>query len=119
MTSCRFRNQMGALGTRQRLVFSVLLYTGLRIGDAAALGRQHIQADGSLTVRAQKNGKRVYLGVRKALQAALDAGPHGKPGVLASYPSEYGFPYTKESLATGSGTTRSNRPGSSSARRTG
>jgi integrase len=87
-----------ALGTRQRLVFSVLLYTGLRIGDAAALGRQHIQADGSLMVRAQKNGKRVYLGVRKALQAALDAGPHGKPGVLAFISSEYGLPYTKESL---------------------
>ena len=86
------------LGTRQRLVFSVLLYTGLRISDAVALGCQHRQSDGSLMVRTQKNGKRVYLGMRKALQAALDAGPHGKSGVLAFITSEYGLPYTKESL---------------------
>lgn len=86
------------VGTRQRLVFAVLLSTGLRISDAAALGRQHVQTDGSLMVRTQKNGKRVYLGVRKALRAALDAGPHGKPGVLSFITSEYGLPYTKESL---------------------
>ena len=49
-------------------------------------------------VRTQKNGKRVYLGVRKALRAVLDAGPHGKPGVLTFITSEYGLPYTKESL---------------------
>ena len=86
------------LGTRQRLVFSVLLYTGLRISDAVGLGRQHLQADGSLQVRTIKNGRRVYLGVRKPLQTALDAGPHGAPGVLAFITSEYGRPYTKESL---------------------
>ena len=36
------------LGSYERLVYSILLYTGLRIGDAARLGRQHIQKDGTI-----------------------------------------------------------------------
>jgi integrase len=107
------------VGTRQRLVFAVLLSTGLRISDAAALGRQHIQTDGSLMVRTQKNGKRVYLGVRKALRAALDAGPHGKPGVLSFITSDTAFPTPRRASATGFATMRSGRSGSSSARRMG
>jgi integrase len=33
------------IGTRQRLAFAILLYTGFRRGDAAILGRQHIRVD--------------------------------------------------------------------------
>lgn len=41
------------LGTRQRVWLDVLLYTGLRRGDAVRLGRQHVRA-GVATIRAEK-----------------------------------------------------------------
>ena len=41
------------LGTRQRVWVAVLLYTGLRRGDAVRLGRQHVR-DGIATIRTQK-----------------------------------------------------------------
>ena len=31
------------IGTRERLALAILLYTGLRRGDAARLGRQHVR----------------------------------------------------------------------------
>jgi integrase len=40
------------IGTRERLALTILLYTGLRRGDAARLGRQHVR-DGVIM---QKNG---------------------------------------------------------------
>jgi integrase len=30
-------------GTRERVLFDILAYTGLRIGDVATLGRQHLK----------------------------------------------------------------------------
>ena len=39
------------LGTRERVALSVPLYTGLRRGDAAGLGRQHIKTAGSASPR--------------------------------------------------------------------
>ena len=33
------------VGTRERLAFDLLLYTGLRRGDAVQLGRQHVKGD--------------------------------------------------------------------------
>ena len=36
------------IGTRQRVWFDVLIYTGLRRGDAVQLGRQHVRATASL-----------------------------------------------------------------------
>ncbi|WMT79350.1 hypothetical protein [Bradyrhizobium sp. Ash2021] len=30
-------------GTRERVIFDILAYTGLRIGDVATLGRQHLK----------------------------------------------------------------------------
>lgn len=43
------------LGTRQRVWLSVLLYTGLRRGDAVRIGRQHVRDDVA-TIRTQKSG---------------------------------------------------------------
>jgi integrase len=71
------------VGTFERRVYAVLLYTGLRIGDAARLGRQHIQKDGSLQIRTEKKGVIVHLPIRRELEEALAAGPHGREGELA------------------------------------
>ena len=71
------------IGTFERRVYSVLLYTGLRIGDAARLGRQHVQKDGSIQIRTEKKGVIVHLPIRRELEEALAAPPHGREGELA------------------------------------
>jgi integrase len=71
------------LGSSERLVYSILLYTGLRIGDAARLGRQHIQKDGTIQLRNEKTGAVVYLPILTPLRQALAAGPKGRPEQLA------------------------------------
>jgi integrase len=55
-----------ALGTRERLAFDMLLYTGLRRGDAVRLGKQHVR-DGVISIRTEKHRK-------------------GKPGALITVP---------------------------------
>ncbi len=64
------------LGTNERVWFDVLLYTGLRRGDAVILGRQHIK-NGIITIRAAKTDTEVNIPVARALQASIDAGPIG------------------------------------------
>jgi integrase len=71
------------LGTRERLVYSVILYTGLRVGDAARLGRQHVQKDGTIQIKTEKTGTDVFLPVLPPLREALATGPHGRPEELA------------------------------------
>jgi integrase len=51
-------------------------------GDAALVGRQHIQKDGTIKVRTEKTGAEINIGIVPPLREALDAGPHGKPEVL-------------------------------------
>jgi integrase len=70
------------LGTPERLLFSVLLFTGLRIGDATVLGRQHVQRDGTIKLRNEKTGTVVYLDILPPLREALAAGPKAPPGQL-------------------------------------
>ena len=48
------------LGTRQRVWIAVLLYTGLRRGDAVRLGRQHVR-NGIASIRPQKTGGKVEV----------------------------------------------------------
>jgi integrase len=67
-------------GTRERLAYSVLLYTG--VGDAARLGRQHVQKDGTVKLRTEKTGAGVTIGIVPPLARAPAAGPHGCPEVL-------------------------------------
>ena len=45
--------QRWPLGTRQRVWLDVLLYTGLRRGDAVRAGRQHARTG---SIKAEKNG---------------------------------------------------------------
>lgn len=66
------------LGTPQRVWIDVLLYTGLRRGDAADVGPKHVK-DGLIEIATEKSGRRVLvvLPILDALQATLDAGPIG------------------------------------------
>lgn len=52
----------------------MLRFTGLRIGDAARLGRPHVK-NGIAVIRTEKNGEVVTIPILPPLQASLDAGP--------------------------------------------
>jgi integrase len=71
-----------AEGTLERRAYAVFLYTGFRVGDAARVGRQHVQRDGTIKIRTEKTGTDVEIGIVPPLKRALAAGPHGCPEVL-------------------------------------
>jgi len=62
------------LGTRERLAYALLLYTGQRGGDVARMRRQHI-INGSIHVTQEKTGTELVLPIHAELRAALKAGP--------------------------------------------
>jgi integrase len=66
------------LGTPQRVWLDVLLYTGLRRGDAALVGPKHIK-NGHIEILTEKSQEMVLvtLPILDALQATLDVGPIG------------------------------------------
>jgi len=82
------------IGTRQRVWLDVLLYTGLRRGDAVRFGRQHIR-DGIGTIKTEKTDTEVTLPILPVLEATLHVGPCGD---LAFICGENGRPLTKESF---------------------
>jgi integrase len=84
------------IGTRQRIWLDVLLYTGLRRGDAVRFGRQHVK-DGLGTIKTEKSNFEVSvtLPILPVLQATLTAGPCGDLTFIAG---EGGRPLTKESF---------------------
>jgi integrase len=73
-----------------------LLYTGLRRGDAARLGRQHVR-EGIATLKTEKSGYEVTvtLPILPTLAETLRAGPCGDLTYIAG---ESGRPLTKESF---------------------
>lgn len=84
------------VGTRQRVWLDVLLYTGLRRGDAVRLGRPHVR-DGVATIKTEKSGGKVEvtLPILPVLQATLDAGPCGDLTYIVGVNKR---PLTKESF---------------------
>ena len=84
------------LGTRERVWLDLLLYTGLRRGDAVKLGRQHVR-DGVATLRTEKSqGKMtVTLPILPVLAKTLAAGPCAE---LAFICGANGKPLVKESF---------------------
>lgn len=64
------------LGTRERLAFDVLFYTGLRKSDAIKAGRQHVKG-GVLTLRTAKTGETVSIRIMPELTQSIEAGPVG------------------------------------------
>jgi integrase len=89
------------VGTRERLAFDLLLYTGLRRGDAVRIGRPHERA-GWLTIRTEKHrkgkpGEQVAIPILAPLAASLAA---AKTGDLTYLVTEHGRPWVKESFGT-------------------
>ena len=82
------------IGTRERLALAVFLYTGLRRGDAARLGRQHV-SDGVISLKTEKTGTPVIIPMLPDLRAVIDASPTGDMVFIAG---KSGKPMTKESL---------------------
>lgn len=82
------------LGTKERVWIDVLLYTGLRRGDAVLLGRQHIR-DGIASLKTGKTGTKVVIPILPPLQKTLDAGPTGDMHFIVG---DTGKPLTKESF---------------------
>ena len=82
------------IGTRQRVWLDLLLYTGLRRGDAVRLGRQHIR-NGTATLVTEKTRTTVALPILPVLQKTLDASPCGD---LAFIAGARGEPFKKESF---------------------
>lgn len=83
-------------GTRQRVWLDVLLYTGLRRGDAVRLGRQHVR-DGIITIKTEKSQSavEVTLPILPPLADTIAAGPCGD---LAFICGAGGKPMTKETF---------------------
>jgi integrase len=84
------------LGARQRLVFDVYLYVGLRRGDAARLGKQHINS-GIVHLKTEKSGGTmpIYVPVHPALAASIAACPSPELAIIAKEDGTY---YAKEGL---------------------
>jgi integrase len=84
------------LGTKQRLIFDVYLYLGLRRGDAARLGKQHIRG-GIVHLMTEKSQGRmpIFVPVHPALAASIAACASTGLAVIAK---EDGTHYAKEAL---------------------
>lgn len=86
------------IGTRQRVWLDVLLYTGLRRGDAVRLGRQHVRGGVAVLTTEKSQGEvTVTLPILQVLAQTLAAGPCGDLSFIAG---EHGHPLTKESFGT-------------------
>jgi len=81
------------IGTRQRVWLDVLLYSGLRRGDAVRYGRQHIQG-GIGRIKTEKSGGAVtaVVPVLPVLADTLAAGPCGDLAFIIGSDSK---PFTK------------------------
>jgi integrase len=83
------------IGTRQRVWLDVLLYTGLRRGDAVRLGRQHVR-DGIATIKTEKTGTIITIPILSVLAETLAAGPCGDLSFIAG---ARGQPMAKQSFS--------------------
>lgn len=81
-------------GTRERVMFDILAYTGLRIGDVSVLGRQHVR-NNTISIITEKTGMKVTIPMLAQLRATIDAGPTGD---LAYVVSRRGAPFNKGAL---------------------
>ena len=82
------------VGTKQRLALDILLYTGLRRGDAVRLGRQHVR-HGVFSLKTEKTGEVVTAPVLAPLQRSIDA---TETGDICYLTSSRGTPWVKESF---------------------
>ena len=86
--------QRWPVGTRERVAFDLLLYTGLRRGDAVVVGRPHVKG-GVIRIKTAKTGEQVAIVICADLAATLEAGPCGD---LTFITGEKGLPRVKEAF---------------------
>jgi integrase len=83
------------IGSRARLAFALLLYTGQRRSDVARMGRQHVR-DGLLHVKQAKTGAELWIPVAPQLQEIIDASPVNQ---LTFVVTELGKPFHSNSFS--------------------
>ncbi|ODR98925.1 hypothetical protein AUC68_07070 [Methyloceanibacter methanicus] len=78
------------VGSRARLAFALLIYTGQRRGDVVGMGRQHVR-DAVLSVRQQKTGTELAIPIHPDLAAIIaeTASEH-----LTFLTTQFGKPFT-------------------------
>jgi len=87
------------IGTRERLAFDLLLYTGLRRGDAVRVGKQNVQ-NGVIVLQTEKHrfgkaGEQIAVPILPPLAQSIAA---TKTGDLVFLINERGQPWAKESF---------------------
>ena len=82
------------IGTRERLAFDLLLFTGQRVGDVASMRRDHL-LNGVIPVKQEKTGADLLLPVHPNLLRSISAVPADGPAPL----NTHGRPMTKRSVA--------------------
>ena len=88
-----------AVGSRARLAFALLLFTGQRRGDVIRMGRQHVR-DGFLSVKQMKTGAVLNLPVHAELAAVISASATGHLTFLVT---RLGQPFPGTGFSTCSG----------------
>jgi integrase len=78
------------VGSRARLAFSLLLYTGQRRSDVVRMGRQHVR-EGVLQVRQLKTGVELHLPLHPTLSAVIGETPTDHLTLLTT---AFGKPFT-------------------------
>lgn len=81
-------------GTKERVWLHVLLYTGLRRGDAVRIGKQHVR-EGVATIRTEKTATEVHIRVQPPLAETLATGPTGDLAFIVGADRK---PLTKETF---------------------
>lgn len=82
------------VGTTERLIFDLALYTGAARVDLVHLGRRHIE-NGVLTFKRQKTGVTTHVPMTPQLTAVIARTPDISPTFILS---KHGKPYSKETL---------------------
>jgi integrase len=83
-----------AVGTRERLVYDLLLYTAQRGGDVVTWKKSDIK-DGAIVLRQQKTGTELVIPVHPALRRSLKAAPSKGEYIVAD---AYGKPLQRRTL---------------------
>lgn len=86
------------VGTTARLAMDIMLYTGMRLGDLAVVGHQHIR-EGMLTFRPEKTLEKTAVTVTiRVLPPLAESIAATITGVLHLIVSQRGTPYVTEAL---------------------
>lgn len=84
------------LGTRERLAYAVLRWTGQRRGDCVQMGDQNVR-DGVIRIKQGKTGTKVAIPVLPELTEALAKGPRGE---MVWIVGDKGLPITADAFTT-------------------